>query len=158
MNWPGWTCPTQPNSRSRVAWSTTRMSRYHHPPFQLIDEINLSLNNKTFFLGVLFLKWELETESMEEDEGAFAGFIVENADNFLLSAKSFLVLPCVMLFLFQVQWCAEHNVREILNRVDKIIIYYVIFCVRKFVFLFIPLIKTKLQSIEYITIARLHHR
>lgn len=31
---------------------------------------------------------------------------------------------------------------------DKIIIYYVIFCVRKFVFLFIPLIKTKLQSIE----------
>lgn len=49
------------------------------------------------------MKWELETESMEEDEGAFAGFIVENADNFLLSAKSFLVLPCVMLFLFQVQ-------------------------------------------------------
>lgn len=45
------------------------------------------------------MKWELETESMEEDEGAFAGFIVENADKFFAFREKFFGFALCYAFL-----------------------------------------------------------
>lgn len=68
----------------------------------MIDEINLSLNNETFFFGGFV--FEVGTGNRvnggtEEDKGAFAGFIVENADKFFAYREKFFGFALCYAFL-----------------------------------------------------------